>query len=342
MSSTSADGVGGQPRLVQPVPQGGGDGHVGADGRRRAPQQHGVARLQAQPGGVAGHVGPVLVDDADHAEGDPHPLDPQAVGPHPAVDHLARPGRAAPPPCAARRPWPPPGGRRGGAGRGRWRRRRPARPAPDRRRWPPGRHRSAPPAGRRPGGGPRCGRPTRPRATRRLAAWARWPSSVIGVDGLDCTVSAYLPGPAPSRRAPPGGRAQLQHHQVVPVDHLGGDVVGQLVGAPPGPPATTVAGWPTRPLAKTCPVRVGDLHGVVGGELRPGRRPPRPAAATGPARPGPGGPRHRPRWCPRPRRRRRSTACGPAAGGPGAGSGCPPPGPTPGPRPAPRAGRRRR
>ena len=58
-------------------------------GRRRAPQHHGVARLEAQPGGIAGHVGPVLVDDPDHAEGYPHPLHRAGRWAGPPVDHLA-------------------------------------------------------------------------------------------------------------------------------------------------------------------------------------------------------------------------------------------------------------
>ena len=55
----------------------------------RAPQQRRVARLQADPGGVAGDVGPVLVDDRHDAERHPHPLDLQSVGALPAVEHLA-------------------------------------------------------------------------------------------------------------------------------------------------------------------------------------------------------------------------------------------------------------
>ena len=42
-----------------------------AQRRARAAQQRGVAGLEAEPGGVAGHVGPVLVDDRHHAERHP-------------------------------------------------------------------------------------------------------------------------------------------------------------------------------------------------------------------------------------------------------------------------------
>ena len=82
-------GVGGEPGLVQAFPQDGGDGHVGGDGRRRTPQKHGVARLEAETGGVTGHVGPVLVDDPDDPQWGPHPLHPQAVGADPPLHHLA-------------------------------------------------------------------------------------------------------------------------------------------------------------------------------------------------------------------------------------------------------------
>ena len=64
-------------------------------------QEGGVARLEAEPGGVAGHVGAVLVDHADHAQRHPHPRNPQAVRPHPAVDDLAhRVGQRGHPPQA--------------------------------------------------------------------------------------------------------------------------------------------------------------------------------------------------------------------------------------------------
>jgi hypothetical protein len=54
-----------------------------------AAQDRRVAGLEAQRARVAGHVGPALVDDADHAEGHAHPLDAQAVRPLPLGDHRA-------------------------------------------------------------------------------------------------------------------------------------------------------------------------------------------------------------------------------------------------------------
>ena len=81
--------VGGEPGLGEPVAQRVGDGQVGPQRTRRPAQDGDVARLEADAGGVAGDVGPVLVDDRDHAERDPAALDPQTVGPAPPVEHLA-------------------------------------------------------------------------------------------------------------------------------------------------------------------------------------------------------------------------------------------------------------
>ena len=57
-----------------------GDRHVRADRLRPPAQDHGVPGLDAQGRGVRGDVGPRLVDDRDHPEGDPHPADQKAVG----------------------------------------------------------------------------------------------------------------------------------------------------------------------------------------------------------------------------------------------------------------------
>jgi hypothetical protein len=83
------EGVLGQAGLGQGLTEDGGDGDVGADGGRRAPQERGVARLEAQAEGVARDVGPVLVDDGHHAQRHPDLLDAEAVRSHPAVDHRA-------------------------------------------------------------------------------------------------------------------------------------------------------------------------------------------------------------------------------------------------------------
>jgi hypothetical protein len=93
---------------------------VGRDGPRRAPQERGVARLQAQPERVAGDVGPVLVDDGHDAERHPHREMRRPLGrvqpsmTSPTGSGSDRPPGAGPPAMASMRP------RRGGAGRGRW------------------------------------------------------------------------------------------------------------------------------------------------------------------------------------------------------------------------------
>ena len=76
---------------------------VGPRRRRAAAQQHRVARLQRQPERVDGHVGPALVDDADHAERNPLLAQLQAVGQRAARAAPHRSGRAGRRPGAARR-----------------------------------------------------------------------------------------------------------------------------------------------------------------------------------------------------------------------------------------------
>ena len=67
----------------------GGEHRVGVRGRARAAQHDRVAGLQAQRGGVDGHVRAGLVDDRDHPERDAHAPQLQAVGQRRAVDDLA-------------------------------------------------------------------------------------------------------------------------------------------------------------------------------------------------------------------------------------------------------------
>ena len=89
VSSTSTSESCGQPGLGQPLAERRRDGDVRADGARRPAEERGVARLQAQPEGVAGDVGAVLVDDRHHAERHPDPVHPQPVRTGPAVGDLA-------------------------------------------------------------------------------------------------------------------------------------------------------------------------------------------------------------------------------------------------------------
>ena len=102
VSSTSTSGVVGQAGLGEPLAQHGGDGDVGADGARRAPQEGGVARLEAQAERVAGDVGPVLVDDRHHAERHPHLAGCAGRWAAPSRRPPRRRGRAAP--ATLRRP----------------------------------------------------------------------------------------------------------------------------------------------------------------------------------------------------------------------------------------------
>ena len=137
VSSTSATASSGRPALTAARRSSGDDGPVGLEGGGRAAQEGGVARLQAQPGGVARHVGPVLVDHADDAERHPHPASPAGRWAAPSPRSPRRRGRAARRPCAGRRPWRAPAPRSGAAGPGRPRPCRPPRPARDRPGWPP-------------------------------------------------------------------------------------------------------------------------------------------------------------------------------------------------------------
>ena len=70
-----------QPGPGQTLSDTGGDRLIGLEGLG-APTQHGrVAGLQAKAGRVRGHIGPGLVDDADHPQGHPHTSDLNAGGP---------------------------------------------------------------------------------------------------------------------------------------------------------------------------------------------------------------------------------------------------------------------
>lgn len=60
------------------------DRHRGFEAFLPAAQDARVARLQAQPAGIGGHVEPRFVDDADDADGHGHTADQQTVRPRPA------------------------------------------------------------------------------------------------------------------------------------------------------------------------------------------------------------------------------------------------------------------
>ena len=82
-----------------------------------AAQDRRVAGLEAQRAGVAGHVRPALVDDADDAERHAHALDPQAVRARPLRDHRADRIRQRRDLLDARAPSPRRARRRAAAGR---------------------------------------------------------------------------------------------------------------------------------------------------------------------------------------------------------------------------------
>ena len=65
------------------------NGGVGAEGAARAAQQDGVAALEADAGGVGGHVGAGLVDDADDPERHADLPQLQPVGERRPAHHLA-------------------------------------------------------------------------------------------------------------------------------------------------------------------------------------------------------------------------------------------------------------
>ncbi len=87
--ATSARQPVGQPGALGRLARDPGQHGVGVRRARRAAQQHRVARLQAQRGGVDRHVRPRLVDDGDHAERDSNLAELEPVGQPAAVDDLA-------------------------------------------------------------------------------------------------------------------------------------------------------------------------------------------------------------------------------------------------------------
>ena len=196
---------------------------VGVRRGRGAAQQHRVARLQAQRGGVDRDVRARLVDDGDHAERDSNLAELEPVGQAAAVDDLAdrvrqrrdRPRAVGDRARRAPRPAPAdPSARRRDPTRG---------PPRDRARWPRGSPGCAPRARRRSRAAPRPSSPTvdrrqpprgglggereighgRGRCERRLRPW--------GKSRLSRTHDHDPPrpgGPHAARPVPPRGRAR--------------------------------------------------------------------------------------------------------------------------------------
>ena len=170
--ATSASAPAGRPAPSAASRGDPGQHGVGVRRARRAPQQHRVAGLQAQSGGVDRDVRPRLVDDGDHAERDSNLAEVEPVGQAAAVDDLADRvrqrrdrARAVGDPAHARLVQAPgdPSARPTDPTRGRLR---------DRARWPRGSPGSAPPARRRSRAAPRPSSRTATAASRRAAALA--------------------------------------------------------------------------------------------------------------------------------------------------------------------------
>jgi hypothetical protein len=75
-----------QAGLAQALLQAVQDRPGGMEALRTAAQDRGVARLEAQPAGIGGHVGAALVDDADDPQRNRDPGDLEAVGPLPFAE----------------------------------------------------------------------------------------------------------------------------------------------------------------------------------------------------------------------------------------------------------------
>ena len=65
-------------------------GAVGALGRVTSPQEGRIAGLEAEGHHIDGDIGPGLVDHGHHAQGNPHLIEPHAVGHVMAANHLAQ------------------------------------------------------------------------------------------------------------------------------------------------------------------------------------------------------------------------------------------------------------
>ena len=87
-SGDELDGVPRQAARLQRVLHDLDEGGVRVVRRARAAQQHGVAGLEAQAGGVDRDVGARLVDDPEDPERNAHLADLEPVGQRPAADHL--------------------------------------------------------------------------------------------------------------------------------------------------------------------------------------------------------------------------------------------------------------
>ena len=99
------DAGGRQAGSEQPFDEAGVDGATRMHALGAAAQDGGIAGLQAQTTGIAGHVRPALVDDADHAQRHAHARDVEAVGTRPlrdgGADGIGQRGYVLDSPCHA-------------------------------------------------------------------------------------------------------------------------------------------------------------------------------------------------------------------------------------------------
>jgi len=65
------------------------NGPRGVERLRASAQDHRVAGFETQRAGIGRHIGPALIDDAEHADGRRHARDVQAVWPSPARELAA-------------------------------------------------------------------------------------------------------------------------------------------------------------------------------------------------------------------------------------------------------------
>ncbi len=79
----------GQPRSLQPLDEAGVDCAIAFEAFGAAPQDHGIAGLEAEPARVGRDVGTAFVNDADDAQGHANAGNLEAIRPLPGRDDLA-------------------------------------------------------------------------------------------------------------------------------------------------------------------------------------------------------------------------------------------------------------
>src|SRR5437762_2546278 len=83
------DGIDGQATGLETVLKDAVQGRIGMDGLAAAPQNYGVATLDAQGCGVQGDIGARFVDEENDSEGHADFLNFKTIGPNGAASYLA-------------------------------------------------------------------------------------------------------------------------------------------------------------------------------------------------------------------------------------------------------------